>query len=325
MRLIRMLRNIVCGAKHGVRLISCFGLCLLLINCSSRKVDIPHSPRAVPQGHPIPKGGGSYKVGKPYQIFGRWYHPREDPDYRVRGVASWYGQNFHGRYTANGEIYDMHALSAAHPTMPLPSYARVTNLENGHSIVVRVNDRGPYAHERVIDLSMRAAEMLDFHEDGTADVEVSYMSRAPISGEDGWLVNVPGISDFDQEMSIMANVEMDDVPVPEYRDIRVSALSSPSIPPVRSTGGHAREEERERAETGVYLQAGSFRDIGNAYQIGDRFQSIGQSVDVSEVDVLGATYYRVRVGPVSGEREAESVLHFARSVGAQEAFLMEVE
>ena len=99
-------------------------------------------------------------MGDPYQVAGRWYYPKLDPNYSRVGRASWYGAAFHGRLTANGEVYDMNALTAASPTMPLPSYARVTNLDNGSSVIVRVNDRGPFAKGRVIDLSARAAKML---------------------------------------------------------------------------------------------------------------------------------------------------------------------
>jgi rare lipoprotein A len=132
----------------------------------------------------LPRGGGREQVGKPYKIRGKWYYPKEDLAYDKRGTASWYGAAFHGRKTANGEIYDMNQLSAAHPTMPLPSYARVTNLANGNTLIVRVNDRGPYAHNRLIDMSKRAAEMLDYTGSGTAQVRVQYVGRAPVHGND---------------------------------------------------------------------------------------------------------------------------------------------
>ena len=107
--------------------------------------------RVIPLGQPVPKGGGVYRIGEPYEVAGIRYTPREDPSYDRVGRASWYGELFHGRRTANGEIYDMDRLSAAHPTLPLPVYAQVTNLANGRTIVVRINDRGPYARDRVID------------------------------------------------------------------------------------------------------------------------------------------------------------------------------
>lgn len=143
-----------------------------------------YSPRVVELGQPVPKGGGRYKVGSPYKILGQWFTPKEDPTYDRQGVASWYGEEFHGRRTANGEVYDMYALSAAHPTMPLPSYAEVTNLRNGRRIVVRVNDRGPYKHERIIDLSKKVAQVLDVYRNGTAPVRVRYIGRAPLNGDD---------------------------------------------------------------------------------------------------------------------------------------------
>src|SRR5271170_6818580 len=127
--------------------------CLVLANCASSdkfanrvdpKYGVSSSPRVVELGDPVPKGGGTYRVGKPYTVGGQVYVPEENVNYRQEGLASWYGDDFHGRLTANGEIYDMTSLSAAHPTLPMPCYARVTNLANGKSLIVRVNDRGPY-------------------------------------------------------------------------------------------------------------------------------------------------------------------------------------
>ncbi|MBA8902645.1 septal ring lytic transglycosylase RlpA family protein [Phyllobacterium sp. P30BS-XVII] len=147
------------------------------------------SPRVVTDFRNMPRGGGRDQLGRPYQVRGKWYYPKEEPGYKRQGLASWYGSAFHGRLTANGEVYDMNHLSAAHPTMPLPSYARVTNLANGSSVIVRVNDRGPYHSNRVIDLSQKAATMLDYQHTGTADVKVEYVGRAPLEGrDDGFLM-----------------------------------------------------------------------------------------------------------------------------------------
>jgi len=163
-------------------------MCILLADCSSSRYDsqlgVDASPRVIDPGEPIPKGGGSYRIGSPYVVGGRMYVPQYNPHYNAVGLASWYGDDFHGRYTANGEIFDLDAISAAHPTMPLPSYARVTNLANGRSLIVRVNDRGPYARNRIIDLSVRAAKLLDFYRRGTAMVRVEYVGPAPLQGSD---------------------------------------------------------------------------------------------------------------------------------------------
>ncbi len=173
------------------RLLALAASSLALANCSgglSGKLDpkygVSASARVVDPGEPVPRGGGVYRVGKPYKIAGRTYVPEEDLDYAAEGMASWYGDDFHGRYTANGEIFDMNSISAAHPTMPLPSYARVTNLKNKSSIVVRVNDRGPFAHDRIIDLSLKTAKLLGFHGHGLAKVKVEYVGRAPLAGSD---------------------------------------------------------------------------------------------------------------------------------------------
>ena len=141
------------------------------------------SPRVVADGEEVPKGGGQYMVGRPYKIAGKTYYPSERRIAQV-GMASWYGSDFHGRKTANGEVFDRGSISAAHPTMPLPSYARVTNLRNARSIVVRVNDRGPYHGGRVMDVSQRVAEALEFKRFGTAKVRVEYLAKAPIRGSD---------------------------------------------------------------------------------------------------------------------------------------------
>jgi rare lipoprotein A len=168
-------------------------VCLVLANCASSgkfasrvdpKYGVSSSPRVVAMGEPVPKGGGTYRVGKPYTVAGRVYVPEEDPSYRAEGMASWYGDDFHGRLTANGEVFDMASLTAAHPTLPIPSYARVTNLSNGKSLIVRVNDRGPYHGNRLIDVSNKAAELLEFKGNGVARVRVEYVARAPLEGSD---------------------------------------------------------------------------------------------------------------------------------------------
>jgi rare lipoprotein A len=181
------------SASRAARSAAAIVACLALANCASSgkfasrvdpKYGVSSSPRVVEYGEPVPKGGGTYRVGKPYMVAGRIYVPEEDVNYREEGLASWYGDDFHGRLTANGEVFDMDSLSAAHPTLPMPCYARVTNLGNGKSVIVRVNDRGPYHGNRLIDVSHKAAELLEFKGDGVARVRVEYVGRAPLEGSD---------------------------------------------------------------------------------------------------------------------------------------------
>lgn len=146
---------------------------------SSQRVTT-YSPRVVAHGEAVPKGGGYRKLGRPYYVGGRRYTPRHEPNYAKTGIASWYGKDFHGRLTANGEVYDMYALTAAHPTLPLPSLVEVTNTRNGRRIVVRVNDRGPFKRGRIIDLSYRSAERLGLVRSGTGEVHVRYLAPAPL-------------------------------------------------------------------------------------------------------------------------------------------------
>ena len=188
----------------GVKLLGVSMVCLSMASCATTKTQpeapakktrskeyfsekeygVKASPRVVADGQPVPKGGGRFMVGNPYQVRGKTYVPKEDPKYNKSGLASWYGSAFHGRYTANGEVYDSSALTAAHPTFPLPSYARVTNLESGSSVIVRVNDRGPYHEGRILDVSAKTAEMLDIKRAGTAKVNVQYVGRARMDGQD---------------------------------------------------------------------------------------------------------------------------------------------
>jgi rare lipoprotein A len=178
----------------AVAYLGLFAAALLACGCSrsergpesgmEQRSSAPASHRVIAFGQPIPKGGGSYKLGDPYQIDGQWHTPGEDPGYDRVGTASYYAADFHGRRTANGEIFDMSALSAAHPTLPLPSLVYVTNMENGRTLLLRVNDRGPYVNNRVIDVSRAAARYLGFETRGTARVRARYAGRAPLTGDD---------------------------------------------------------------------------------------------------------------------------------------------
>lgn len=149
------------------------------------RLGVSSSEKVVADGDPVPRGGGSYLTGRPYTIAGRAYVPQQRAEgYSAVGTASWYGDAFHGRRTANGEVFDKGSISAAHPTLPLPSYVRVTNLTNGRSMIVRVNDRGPYHGGRVMDVSQHVAESLDFRRAGTARIRVDFVGRAGLDGSD---------------------------------------------------------------------------------------------------------------------------------------------
>jgi rare lipoprotein A len=219
---------------RAVRAAAVAGACLLLANCAQNgkfsrvdpKYGVSSSPRVVAFGEPVPKGGGTYRVGKPYTVAGRVYVPEEDTGYRAEGMASWYGDDFHGRLTANGEVFDMASLTAAHPTLPMPSYARVTNLSNGKSLIVRVNDRGPYHGNRLIDVSNKAAELLEFKGNGVARVRVEYVARAPLEGSD--------------DRQLMATLRTG-VPAPSPSTVRV-ASAKPFIPEIPAQGRAIRGE-----------------------------------------------------------------------------------
>ena len=225
--------------------------CLALANCASSnkfasrvdpKYGVSSSPRVVAWGDPVPKGGGTYRIGKPYLVAGKMYVPEEDANYRAEGLASWYGDDFHGRLTANGEVFDMGSLTAAHPTLPMPCYARVTNLSNGKSLIVRVNDRGPYHGNRLIDVSNKAAELLEFKGNGVAKVRVEYVGRAPLEGSDDRqlmatlrtgipaptpsMVRVASARPFVPELSSSSRTIRGEVPLPEGRPYSLGNTSA---------------------------------------------------------------------------------------------------
>jgi rare lipoprotein A len=219
----------------AVRSAAALAACLLVANCASSskfasrvdpKYGVSSSPRVVELGDPVPKGGGTYRVGKPYTVAGRVYVPEEDVNYQQEGMASWYGDDFHGRLTANGEVFDMGALTAAHPTLPMPCYARVSNLANGKSLIVRVNDRGPYHGNRLIDVSNKAAELLEFKGNGVAKVRVEYVGRAPLEGSD--------------DSQLIATLRTG-IPAPPPSLVRV-ASAKPFIPEMPSGGRPIRGE-----------------------------------------------------------------------------------
>ena len=173
----------------GVSIIA--ALALGLVSCGPSKMaqidpkyGVSPSPRMVAEGEDVPKGGGYAKVGKPYVIAGETYVPTVPKTYSAVGTASWYGADFHGRKTANGELFDTASITAAHRTLPMPSYIRVTNMMNGRSIIARVNDRGPFHSSRLIDVSEPVAKALAFRTIGTAKVKVDYIGQAPLEGSD---------------------------------------------------------------------------------------------------------------------------------------------
>jgi rare lipoprotein A len=167
------------GRTQRAWILACAAGVLALGGCAETTLAVHAAKQIGRTEQPGPQG--TYKIGDPYQINGTWYYPAEDYGYAESGIASFYGgetrgTNFHGRYTANGELYDMNALTAAHQTLPLPSLVRVTNLENGRAIVLRVNDRGPFARGRIVDVSRRAAQLLGFEGQGTARVRVEVLA-----------------------------------------------------------------------------------------------------------------------------------------------------
>lgn len=286
---------------------------LTVAGCSSGSNKSAGTPSPMyPGTGPLPKGGGRYHVGKPYEVAGQRYHPREEPDYDKVGIASWYGPGFHRRMTSNGEWFDQDYLSAAHPTLPLPSYARVTNLENGRNIVVRINDRGPFVDNRIIDLSKKSAEALGFHGRGTAKVRVKYLGPAPLDDEGTHLAamnrqlkNGQPVLVAQKEDSRKAKADKAPQPVVAAMAPQPASLAAPS----------------EGQRPGYYVQVGSFSDPSNAGRAKARVASLGPVV-ITPVDASLGRFYRVRVGPLPNEADAHAALVQVQAAGHHDARLV---
>ena len=274
---------------------------------------------------------GAYKVGNPYQIDGAWYYPQVDFQYEETGVASWYGPQFHGRATANGAVFDMNRVSAAHRTLPIPSYVRVTNLDNGRSLEVLVNDRGPFAKGRIIDLSRRAAQLLGFETQGTALVRVEILAdrsryaQALARGErpDTALA----ATETQPDAAPVVSVTSIGTPQPSAAPARtpVATVESPAPAPVVADAG---EPSVQMASVGtpptIFVQAGAFSQMENAQRAKALLSSVGP-VEMSQVSTSAAPMFRVRVGPVASVDEADALLRAIGNAGFPDARIVVVQ
>ena len=246
----------------------------------------------------VPSAQGTYKVGDPYEIDGVWYYPKEDPDYRQTGIASWYGKPFHGQATANGEIYDMNGLTAAHKTLPMPTYARVTNLDNARVITVRINDRGPFVHGRIIDLSRRAAQLLGFEEQGVARVRVEAIP-APDEVEIAAKPVTPDEDRFAVKAAPVAAVQAAHLPPP------TGIAKAP--PPEVSTPPTDGAEAPKSQPTELYVQAGTFSFPENAERLRERLAGLAEA-SVTPKRIEGRELFQVRIGPIANLEQADKTL-----------------
>lgn len=332
-------------------------LMIALSGCASKDVDLESSPYT--QAAAIKDMGGAYKIGNPYKIMGLEYTPKEDYSYSEEGTASWYGEDFHAKKTANGEDYDMNTLTAAHRTLPLPSIVKVTNLDNGRSLVLRVNDRGPYAKNRIIDISKRGAQLLGFQAQGTAKVRVEVMPKESIALKQA-LLN----QDFEPNYALF-NARSEALIVPPNagpapmassatipvkkdalmsEDLVVAEASASSAVIKEDIGGSAVDDanlapleadelafepapiKKERVVTTAraaggkkfFVQAGAFSKETSAQQLSMQLKNVG-TVVLSQANVNGNPFYRVRLGPYNAEDEASMAMDKLRDYGIDDA------
>jgi len=250
---------------------------------------------------------GNFKVGKPYHQSGQWYSPTESYSYDETGIASWYGDQFHGKRTANGEVFDKNTLTAAHRTLQMPSLVRVTNLENGRSVVLRVNDRGPFSKGRIIDVSHQAANVLGFTNKGTARVRVQVLAR------ESRIVAEAARKGYPPHVQMAMAYRRDAIP----EGIQVASASTHELPalpaPASVTPSDIDNLNKQLyrkypvTPTSLYIQVGSFSNVNNAILLKQKLAGIG-NVNVCPPVINGQTYNRVRVGPVSSTSEADTLL-----------------
>jgi rare lipoprotein A len=298
---LRVARIRYLPACLGVAALITSGLALIGCSSSSDPFAGVGSPMYPGKG-PLPKGGGRYLVGGPYEVGGRTYYPGEVKSYDKVGMASWYGPKFHRRMTSNGEWFDQDYLSAAHPTLPLPSYARVTNLENGRNLVVRVNDRGPFVADRIIDLSKKSADVLDIRRKGTARVRVQYLGPAPLN-DDG-----THLASMNHGKPVMVAEAPAAAPPAAPPQPKPQAVATASLGSATAGAG----------EGNIYVQVGSFSDPSNAGRAEANLAGLGP-VETMPVDVERGRFYRVRLGPLQDQASAHAVLARIQAAGHYDA------
>jgi rare lipoprotein A len=280
-------------------------------------------PPAVAQTH------GIYKIGDPYQIDGVWYSPAEDWSYDETGIASWYGESFHGKYTANGETFDLNELTAAHRTLPMPCVVEVTNLENGRTLKLRVNDRGPFARGRIIDVSRRAAQLLGFEMPGTAKVRVriDVPDSIQVASLAGRQIE-PGAAPVAAAPAV-AVIATPLPPPPGVRAVAPTHVASLPKPPPTTQVALADPPadppplpEKVTVEpvkpTQIYIQLGAFAHMDNATRLKARFAQLG-AVQIDGARINGMKMFRVRLGPLPSVDEADRLLDRAVGSGVPEA------
>ena len=282
-----------------------------------------------------PTQQGAFKIGKPYQIEGQTYYPKESYDLVETGIASWYGPGFHGKKTASGERFDTGELTAAHRTLQMPSLVRVTNLDNGRSVIVRVNDRGPFARGRVIDVSERAASLLDFKMKGTAKVKLEVLSQESLR-----VAEIAKRGESTKGFELAANqggsIPSAGTVSPANDPYQTASYESRGIPSVTSEPltpipGHESSDGRFMPDpivtqvpvkpTSIYVQAGSFTQYDNATRLSQALNQVA-STSLHETTINGTRFYRVRVGPIGDVAEADRVLNRVVNMGNKNAIIV---
>ena len=310
---------------------------VVLSACAETRLIVHTAKRVANVSKPQEKSppASTYKIGNPYQIGGLWYYPAVDYEYDETGIASWYGTKFHGRATANGEVFYMNELSAAHRTLPLPSIVRVTNLENGRSLVLRVNDRGPFARGRILDASRRSAQLLGFETAGTAKIRVQILARessilaARLNGEATvaevgtpiTVARLPKAPVTSQSLAPVPGAVAAPAP-PEAAADGASVKPAGAAPPAANAdpativSGDVSVVAVSTSE--LFVQPGAYRHFENANRVRAILAPVGR-VKVYQAMIGGRDLFRVRVGPLATVEEADKVLDMVIGAGYSDA------
>jgi rare lipoprotein A len=290
--------------------------------CSSPELELAshiYKKNHMEDGYKPPPQEGNFKVGKPYKVDGKWYQPQETYSHTETGIASWYGPGFHGKRTANGEKFNRNELTAAHRTLQMPSLVRVTNLDSGRSVVVRINDRGPFKRSRVIDVSEKAAELLGFKGRGTAKV------RLDLLADESKLLAMAarrGESTIGSEVAMNTRTQPQPLTSPQYQQV---AMHSDPVVPGHVTNGQFLPDpvvsQMPVRPSNIYIQAGSYTQSANAQGMVQKLQSYGNT-QVVPANVRGQQFLRVRIGPVASVDQADALLARLSSAGYKQAIII---
>ncbi len=295
-----------------------------LTSCTSVELAANLGKKVLVKKHQFKNTNAIYKIGNPYVVDGKKYYPKKNINYDEKGIASWYGPKFHGKLTANGEIFNQYELTAAHKTLPIPSAVKVTNLKNNKSLIVRINDRGPFVNDRIIDLSYQSAKKLDLLSSGTGFVRVQILRSESLL-----LEKLAKKNQF-PEIADITNITTPPINQVNYSNVSIKKIGESKLIDKSNLSSNKNKIEKNlekakiKAEVlkingkkyNIWVQIASFSNKNSANLLKTKFNTV-KNINVNKANINGKTFFRVRVGPFKSIKEAKKIYDFLINRGME--------